>query len=692
MEFSPNTQQILNEITSKRYQFSREEDTFFLPNINNNFCNIPEKIELLKVDETEKYEPENKPELEYVYAAIKNLFQGSNEGEFEAYWEIKKISKNKNELTEEFDKIKQCIKNEFFSFVEKINVGISFENFEKVLEKLVHATKETSALVRSVEYSLQHNLDNSIFEHFVDYINDERIKAFNTIPFRWCKELMLADITENEPLIKSLHNINENMIKLFGEDFFLSSFREYSTLMFNNFFAEIHDNIEFTKKCITFIEDTDKKVLMVTPELKERAAECLIEPLFNVRFYTDIDSVIRDVMNKNERPLLHKLTDIISKCLSENIKEVFFNGLSKYITEFIDSSLSKGILSGMDEVLHLYIDLSQSAPQTIKSFKKSLNEKPLTNAFAFASYCNCMIKAKGDSFSESVDGVMKIFREFDAIDSVLDYYSKFLALRLLSYSESIPEIELTIVNQINTICNNQFSQNMLSMINDTREALENIKESKVLMKVSIFHTIKYEVWTPYSSMDFDVPKVIEDDFQVFQNFYKRKNGKRVLKWLKILDTCTFTVNGVEITCSGLHYNILDCINKGKKPQNDQRSNSALKDLIAIKLVEKRGDELVFVPPHEKTVVPRLQELIPQVQTEEQDEQLKKIKKSALESLIVLIVKEKKDIPREDIYIEALSRQSRFNFSKEELEKVIDSLLDREYISKTSDNIVHFDLP
>lgn len=351
-----------------------------------------------------------------------------------------------------------------------------------------------------------------------------------------------------------------------------------------------------------------------------------------------------------------------------------------------------------------------------------------------ASYCNTLLK-KNTKTTEDFDleakleNAIVIFRFLEEKDAFQKYYTRNLARRLVYNSSASDDAERSMVNKLKNECGMEYTGKLNKMFQDitvSGELQEEFKQ-KVAQKrkdaaaegedahlVDFSPTIIAEgCWPLPSSKDgFRIPGDLSKTYEAFTNYYQAKHQGRKLKWL-----WNFTKGDIKIQTKGskigysvtasiyqiailLAFNDADVITVGDLQEITGLTTPLLHGslMLIIKskflLIEGGGDAKTFTP---ETRIVFNQEFkskkiriningVVKVEAKAEAEETKKAieedRKWFLQATIVRIMKARKTLKHTALVQETIVQsKKRFHPKIGEIKKVIDDLIEREYLTR-----------
>eukprot|EP01127_Copromyxa_protea_P021858 TRINITY_DN7632_c0_g1_i1.p1 TRINITY_DN7632_c0_g1~~TRINITY_DN7632_c0_g1_i1.p1 ORF type:complete len:794 (-),score=146.07 TRINITY_DN7632_c0_g1_i1:75-2456(-) len=323
-----------------------------------------------------------------------------------------------------------------------------------------------------------------------------------------------------------------------------------------------------------------------------------------------------------------------------------------------------------------------------------------------------------------LDNVLQIFRFINGKDVFEAFYKKDLARRLLLNKFASMDAEKSMIQKLKTECGSSFTMQLEGMFKDisaSGEVTEAFRDSNfyrdwepktVDAKVFVLTT---GFWPPYPSQKCNLPNELSSFVRVFENFYgERHNGRRLL-WQHSLGQCSvvgmFPKGKKDLEVSLYQAVVLNLFNQADKLTfGDIKSatdieEGELKRVIAslacgtVRVLTRtsadannknieNADEFTFRDDFQHKQR-RLK--INAVQAKETVTDNKKVKENVfkdrvyqVDAAIVRIMKTRKELTYQQLVSELLA-QLRFPVNPADLKKRIESLLEREFLERDSDD-------
>lgn len=696
MNLSRNVQAIVDRlIATKEVELCPEYECPYFNYINAKYFSAG-KAEL--VDSTIDLKVETSPPNNslLINDTVHNLLlRNSIENYNKCFIFLQKISKNRIQSNKLVESLSALINQDLKIICDEIKAYDSLNNIADRLQTIDDAINHLSMLLysplRTYSYSKQPHA--IILESFTNFANESSDLLHQSFDFGF-KTLINAMIDNQN----SLDNEYINFIKLFVNIFTKEVFQTVFTAYLSEIdLATTYFDLE-TQEILLKIQKMRENIKNMSDKIGDDVADIinisLTNALFEEKFSFDSSQIIQEIIKFEDKNLIKIFLDITDPS-NTKLNGILNKGFADLTKDILTNHLSAGIFGGIDYILPFFksiIELGLEPTHTImRSFKRALNESPKQIAFEFAKFCDTMIIKNPVEFSNNIELETKFFRELDSIDSFLNYYMQFLAFRLFSYKQNVPEVEKIMIKQVEEICGSNNSSKLENMVLDAEMNIE-LSKTRDDSSLCSFYLIKYDVWPQYQTVEIETPSFIEESFEKFKQDYLNEHKRQQLQWLKIHDIVTFSYNGKTIQCSALHYSLINKIASSElyvfEKRLDSRENSALDDLLQSNIIVKKGNGFVFAEPKTDIIVPRLQELIPVAEKEQEEYQLKQMRQTAIKAAIIRIAKQHHVIMPDDLYNET-SSSFKYPVSREDFDSILERVIKLDLLGQSKDGRIQF---
>ncbi|ORX57414.1 cullin 4A [Hesseltinella vesiculosa] len=358
--------------------------------------------------------------------------------------------------------------------------------------------------------------------------------------------------------------------------------------------------------------------------------------------------------------------------------------------------------------------------ESFEDFINSRNNKP---AELLAKFIDGKLRAQGKKNSEEnleriLDNVLVIFRYLQGKDTFEAFYKRFLSKRLLLNRSVAHDLEKSVLAKIKNECGPDFTKNLEGMFKDIEVSIDlnkAFKESKefgeVSKNVSTFsvNVLAQGFWPSYASSDVILPAKMVELQNAYEKFYSRELKGRRLTWRNALGTCLvrgkFSKGPKELmlsqfqaivlllfnTADGMTYKEIATATNldGKELKRVLQSLSCGQHKILIK-EQQEASEIqdatsfsfndAFTSDSHRLKFNSIQQ---EQSTEERKDTQAKVmvnRQHQLEAAIVRIMKAKKLLTHSAL-INELFQQLKFPLDATDVKKRIESLIDRDYLSR-----------
>ena len=596
----------------------------------------------------------------------------------------------------------------------------------------------------------------SIFFFFLDklYIpknrlinlHDVAIKCFKNIIYDYYKEKMKneililveqyrnnhqVDMTSVKNILIVFLNIGINSIEYYVNDFetyFIDATKNYYTqkaeeLNILSSSEYLHKVTEYINKEIEMIDkyfslsrvSTKDKILKILNKvlLLNKQDEIINKELSG--FY----KLLEDDKHDDLQLMFISFFNINSLELMVNIFEKFIRDKGIIIINELNDSTEKNLkvplkdLKNIEQTYvenlielynkyHNYFDKNRLFNKALDtSFNiicnKEVNNKTLSEILS--SYCDSLFK-KNKSTDENIsDNIIKIFKHIDNKDLFAEFYRRKLSNRLLQrITDYDNELEREIIIKFKTVCGNQFTSKMETMLNDLSISDGFNKE----FKHSNFSTsvITTGIWPNHVSVNVNLSDSMLKYVESFTNFYQSKYSTRKLSWVHQLGICeiSFKADRIYILVVNTYQaivlllfndefteslNIDQIIQTSGLPVEDV--NRCLESLCKSKIIIE-VEKQYSINNNFKSKFLKLK--IPYVISNDKKQITESVnvnRKYEIEAVIVRIMKSRKELTYQNLMIEIGSAIQLKGLDIRTIKSRIDDLISREFIERDREN-------
>ncbi|CAH2355087.1 cell division control protein 53 [[Candida] railenensis] len=626
---------------------------------------------------------------------------------------LEQITKQRNNEIVDTSLISSAIKSLVFLGIDvqdlkKPNLVVYIKHFENIfLEKTAeYYTKESNQFLE------QHNV--------VDYMKKcevrlgEEVSRSNNYLEDHTKKYLLE--TLNKVLIEDHAQIMYNQFLDLLEQYQIGHIQRMYKLL-----SRIPSTLEPLAKCLEY---HIKEVAVKEIEEIKRAAE--VEPVGEASSATGTPTPAApgaapagSLLRRKPNPGVNPKTYI------HTLLQVYFK-----FNEVVTSAFNRDplFIKALDNACRHFINKNSVATPTPKS--------PCRTPDLLARYSDAFLKAtskESDISDMSTDNLMIIFKFIEDKDSFEEHYRRLLAKRLINSNTKSDELEESIIQRLQEENSLEYTSKMTKMFQDMKASEDlknNVKEeldqSSTTAGVKDFTPLilAHSMWPFKFSEDYDLKLAPElsQPFQKLEEIYHRKHNGRQLQWLwnhgkseikanlsrKGKPPFLFTVSNVQLM-------ILLAFNKKSTYTFKELSElvgvakhtleSHLLPFTKYKLLDQSptgSPEVLGLPDTTFTIVEEYKSkklkvnFVSSIKTEvkqEEEETKKEIdetRRNYLSACIVRIMKARKTIHHNTLVNEVATQAlSRFRAKIIDIKKVIDYLIEREYLKRVDNDTYEY---
>ncbi|KAF9163323.1 Cullin-4B [Actinomortierella ambigua] len=380
-------------------------------------------------------------------------------------------------------------------------------------------------------------------------------------------------------------------------------------------------------------------------------------------------------MVENMLTFKQKIDEVVSKCFHSS--EMFLNVLKECFETFINTRQNKPA-----ELVAKYLDIR------LRNTKKDLSDADL---------------------EVTLDRVLTLFRYIQGKDVFEAFYKRDLAKRLLLNKSASFDAEKSMLSKLKAECGAGFTSKLEGMFKDmdiSKDIMNNFKTSKLYSRVQdvdlSVNVLTQGHWPTYPPADANIPAKISQAQEVFKEFYLLKhNGKRLM-WQNSLGHCVirarFPSGTKELQLSlfqGIVLLLFNDVGDARLSYKDiqQQSNIASgKYRVLVKHPKGKEvnttDEFSFNNEFTAALMRIKINSIQLKETPEENtatnERIFQDRQFQVDAAIVRIMKTRKQLSHTGL-VSALYEQLKFPIKPADLKKRIESLIDRDYLERDSEN-------
>ncbi|KAI8048110.1 Cullin family-domain-containing protein [Syncephalis plumigaleata] len=413
------------------------------------------------------------------------------------------------------------------------------------------------------------------------------------------------------------------------------------------------------------------------------------------------------------------LTRLYALCKRVNLLDQLRAALAKYIklkgTAIVsdpkqDDQMVTSLLAlkeQIDNVHTVAFEQSQTFGHTIvESFESFINSRTNKPAEMIAQYVNILMRsgnktASDEELESKLDKILVLFRFIEGKDIFEAFYKRSFAKRLLLNKSASSDMEKSMLAKLRTECGPGFTSKLEGMFKDmdvSRDLVNIFRNSKwctsfrdVDLSVNV---LTHGIWPTYHPMDIILPSV---------NFYNSQHKNRILTWQHSLGQCRlrayFPKGTKELQVSLLQAVVLllfnDCPIKSSLSYHDIHTKTGIppdelhrtllslacgRSRVIIKspkgpVIDEENDEYRFNTAFQSEL---------SKENEETKEQVFQDRQFQVDAAIVRIMKARKQMSHVQLSTE-LYEQIKFQIQPPDLKKRIESLIEREYLERDTEN-------
>lgn len=329
------------------------------------------------------------------------------------------------------------------------------------------------------------------------------------------------------------------------------------------------------------------------------------------------------------------------------------------------------------------------------------------------------------SLDQMVDDAIVLFRYLRGKDVFEAYYKRGLAKRLFLERSASVDAEKMVLCKLKTECGAAFTYKLEGMFKDM-DASENLSNlfsqhlehmNKEMPNFSV-RVITPEYWPTYETYEINIPKEMRNTLTDYQDFYRSQHGNRNVKWhhglasavvsaefrpgckkelvstlhqaviLLLFNKCdSWTVKEI-VDCTQIQEvevvkNVVALIGCRDKPKILQMAETALDKKEGVLESVKSGKFSVNSEISDKRYRLRVAQVnmkTPVEEKKEVDQEVNQDRQANIDAAVVRIMKSRKELTHSALITEVL-QQLKFPVKAADIKKRIESLIEREYISR-----------
>ncbi|OLL25995.1 Cullin-4 [Neolecta irregularis DAH-3] len=451
-----------------------------------------------------------------------------------------------------------------------------------------------------------------------------------------------------------------------------------------------------------------------------------------------LEEGFQDLMERKKHDSLHLLYTLLQR--TEQVK-LLQDHWSHYIlsqskgvrlvtnpeldNEMIDSLLA--FKKELDTVISTSFSNTVDFVHTLRrDFENFINKRQNKPAEMAAKYLDGILRRgnkAGDDFvvEQKMDHVIEVFKFIQGKDVFEAFYKRDLAKRLLLNKSASDDLEKSMFSRLREECGSQFTQNLETMFKDVKtsadmmEQFRNSKHRETSTNINV-RILTHSSWPEYKEVKFRFPETLSRDLEIFKQHYKEKSPNKNLEFRHALDYCVVTANlprgTKELHVSLFQGAVLLLFNNVEDGNvltyEDIQGATSLADQELIRTMQSLSCgkfRILTKSPKGKEVKPddtfQLNESftdkqfrikINQIQLKETKEENEAAHKEVeqnrtyeMQSAVVRVMKARQRASHHDLVLEVISiMKARGALNVKELKKVIEKLIDDEYIEREED--------
>ncbi|KAM3586793.1 hypothetical protein VKS41_001850 [Umbelopsis sp. WA50703] len=467
-----------------------------------------------------------------------------------------------------------------------------------------------------------------------------------------------------------------------------------------------------------------KLVKIVETELLERHVDTILEKGFQALLQEDRKDVLALMYRLLSR--VHAL-DKLRECMIADLKKT---GSSIVNDQARDSTMVQSLLDyklKIDAILAESFDHNQQFINSMRDgFESFINSRQNKPAELIAKFVDSKLRsgnktATDEELETLLDRVLILFRFIHGKDVFEAFYKRDLAKRLLLGKSASIDAEKSMLSKLKTECGPGFTSKLEGMFKDidisrdlmtafkNHKTYENTKDMQIYVNV-----LTQGFWPTYPPVEITLPSDMANAQEVFKNFYLSKHNGRRLMWQNNLGHCvvkaSFPKGKKELLVSLFQTVVLLLFNDKKRDhltynEIKEMTNIEEKELVRTLQSLACGNARVLKKtPHGRDVNPtdsfsynegftaslyRLKiNTIQLKETVEENtstrERVFQDRQYQVDAAIVRIMKTRKTLSH-NMLINELFEQLRFPVKATDIKKRIESLIDREYMERESED-------
>eukprot|EP01084_Bolivina_argentea_P265266 449559_1 len=487
-------------------------------------------------------------------------------------------------------------------------------------------------------------------------------------------------------------------------------------------------------RCCTYLDSKTQRYLSIAIEQQmiNKHSKFILEKGFNNMCnqmkINDLRHLYKLFVNVNKLSQIKKYFNLYSQNNGLNI----IGKSSRKNNEIIVKLLI--FKNKLDTIISQSFDRNKDFKSIIRKsweyFMNNNNIKESDIAELIAKYIDYQLQtgARGTSETElenTLDGVMDIFRFVHGKDVFQAFYKKDLAKRLLLNTSSSSDAEKNMINRIRKECGQSYASNLENMFKDIDISIDlnnkfinkhlQVQHKKNAIEFK-FNVLTSGCWPTYNTDIINLPKEINKQLSLYNNFYIRINSGRKLNWTSNLSHCIMAANfpkgRKELVLSAFQATVLLLFNqknklnfttiKNKTNINEKELKKTMLSLVKGNILLKKtkgiqinnNEEFKLNAKYENRLrrvkVNQIQIIETKQEITKTTQKIKKDRQYQIDACIVRVMKARKQLFHQQLMAQCL-KQLKFDAIPKQIKKRIEALIENEYLErdKKNNNLYHY---
>ncbi|CAG8479330.1 4133_t:CDS:10 [Rhizophagus irregularis] len=453
---------------------------------------------------------------------------------------------------------------------------------------------------------------------------------------------------------------------------------------------------------------------VVDDELIKRHVDTLLEKGFN--------DMMEDQHADEHIQELGRLYDLLARVNSlDRLRLYFGNYIKKTGSNIVnnvnqESTMVEDLLAlkkKMDSIVAISFDRNYNFAHAVKeSFEVFINQRQNKPAELIAKYVDLKLKLGNKRMDDleiekTLDEVLVLFRYIQGKDIFEAFYKRDLAKRLLLNKSASFDYERSMLSKLRKECGPGFTSKLEGIIS------ENLRTN---IKIDLYvNVLTQGFWPTYSPAPLILPPVMAECQEIFKEFYLSKHGGRNLKWQNSLGHCLlaaeFPKGNKELVVSLFQAVVLLQFNDLKlkerisyehikehtgieKKELDRTLQSLACGKVRVLKKHPKGRDVsptdsfsvdeMFDVKFFRIKVNAIQMKETLEENQETNERVFLDRQYQVDAALVRIMKMRKKLSHNELVSELLS-QLKFKAQVSDIKKRIESLIEREYLERDSED-------